>query len=420
MKTKGLQILYEDNHIIIVNKRSGDIVQGDKTGDVPLCDEIKAYLKERDNKQGNVFCGVIHRLDRPVSGVVTFAKTSKALSRMNALIENRSVDKRYWAIVKGGIASEKATHLVHYLKRIEKKNTTIVSEVEREGYKKAELIYKRIASADKYDLLEITLLTGRHHQIRAQLAASGMPIKGDLKYGYPRSNHDASISLHARSLAFIHPVSRKFIYVEAEPTQDALWTFFCNVVKGEEQIDAVVQAKKRLRQHIKRLKAKQSDADKTKLSAKALHELEQSDLFVNARTVMMYWSMDDEVQTHDFVAKWSESKRIILPAIDGENLQLKVYAGTQAMQSGEQYGIGEPTGEVFEAEDEIDLIVVPGVAFDKQHNRMGRGKAYYDKLLTRLTCPKVGLCYDFQLLDSVPCDERDVPMNAVCTDKGII
>ena len=220
-----LDIIFEDNHLISVNKRSGDIVQGDKTGDIPLCEQVKEFLRVKYNKQGNVFCGVIHRIDRPVSGVVVFAKTSKALARMNQLVHDRQIQKQYWAIVKNPPAKPKG-NLVHYLYKNESKNKAIVSDIPKNGYLKAELNYELIASSDHYHLLDIELITGRHHQIRAQLSAIGSPIRGDLKYGFFRSNPDASISLHARNVSFLHPVTLQTTTITAPPPKDALWNSF--------------------------------------------------------------------------------------------------------------------------------------------------------------------------------------------------
>jgi len=219
------RILYEDNHLIVVNKLPSEIVQGDKTGDFPLSDKVKEYLKKKYNKPGNVFTGVIHRLDRPVSGVVIFAKTGKALSRMNELIKNRKIKKTYWAIVKNK-PKEKEAVLSHFLLRNEKKNKSFISNKKQENSKEAILTYRLMASSKDYHLLEVDLQTGRHHQIRAQLAAIGCPIKGDLKYGYSRSNKDASISLHARSVSFVHPVKKELLKIEAVPPADVLWRFF--------------------------------------------------------------------------------------------------------------------------------------------------------------------------------------------------
>ncbi len=218
-----MEILFEDNHLIILNKQAGDIVQGDKTGDVPLSDIIKDYIKRRDNKPGNVFLGVVHRLDRPVSGVCLFAKTSKALSRMNAMFaKHEEVRKTYWAITANPPAQAEGT-LVHWLTRDEKRNMARAYEREVPNSKRAELEYRTVGRSDRYWLLEVDLHTGRHHQIRCQLAKMGCPIKGDLKYGAPRSNPDGSISLHARRLAFTHPVTKQEITVEAPVPDDKLW-----------------------------------------------------------------------------------------------------------------------------------------------------------------------------------------------------
>ena len=219
------RILYEDNHLIAVNKAAGELVQGDKSGDLPLCESIKAYLKEKYQKPGNVFCGVIHRIDRPVSGVVLFARTSKALARMNEAVKERSFSKQYLAIVQNRPEHTGAT-LVHYLRKEEAQNKTYVSETEREGYRRAELAYRLIGQSERYYLLEIDLKTGRHHQIRAQLAAIGCPIKGDLKYGASRSNPDGSICLHARRICFTHPVSGATIQITAPPPAAPLWQGF--------------------------------------------------------------------------------------------------------------------------------------------------------------------------------------------------
>lgn len=218
----NLQILHEDNHIIVVNKRVGDIVQGDKTGDKPLSDIVKEYLKDKYNKPGEVFLGVVHRLDRPTTGIVVFAKTSKALTRLNDLFKNRETQKTYWAIVKNK-PHEPAATLTHFLVRNEKNNTSKAHVKEVANSKKAVLDYKLIAKLSNYYVLEINLHTGRHHQIRAQLAAIGCPIKGDLKYGFDRSNPDGGISLHARQLAFTHPVSKENLTIVAPVPDDALW-----------------------------------------------------------------------------------------------------------------------------------------------------------------------------------------------------
>ena len=218
-----MTVLYEDNHLIIVNKQAGEIVHGDKTGDAPLSDIVKEGLKEKHSKPGNVYLGVVHRLDRPVSGVVLFAKTSKALPRLNKMFaEHNNVSKTYWAIVKNRPQTPKGT-LTHWLTRQEKNNTARAYDREVPGSKKAVLDYELIASSDRYHLLEIHLHTGRHHQIRCQLAKMGCPIKGDLKYGAPRSNPDGSISLHARNLTLEHPVSHENISVTAPVPNDTLW-----------------------------------------------------------------------------------------------------------------------------------------------------------------------------------------------------
>jgi len=218
----NLQVLHEDNHLIVINKRVGDIVQGDKTGDKPLSEVIKEYIKDKYNKPGEVFLGVIHRLDRPTTGIVLFAKTSKALTRMNTLFSNRETQKTYWAIVKNKPENSE-DKLVHYLKRNEKNNTSKAHIKEVPESKIASLDYKIIASLQNYYALEINLHTGRHHQIRAQLAAIGSPIKGDLKYGFDRSNPDGGIHLHARKLVFIHPVSKENIEITAPAPNDTIW-----------------------------------------------------------------------------------------------------------------------------------------------------------------------------------------------------
>lgn len=218
----NLQILFEDNHIIIVNKRVGDIVQGDKTGDKPLSDVVKEFIKDKYDKPGEVFLGVVHRLDRPTSGIVLFAKTSKALTRLNELFKNRETQKTYWAIVRQK-PTDSVAQLVHFMKRNEKNNTSKAHIKEVPDSKRASLEYRTIAELNNYTVLEIDLHTGRHHQIRAQLSAIGSPIKGDLKYGFDRSNPDGGIHLHARRLRFIHPVSKQEVDVVAPPPSDALW-----------------------------------------------------------------------------------------------------------------------------------------------------------------------------------------------------
>ena len=218
----NLQILHEDNHLIVVNKRVGDIVQGDKTGDKPLSEIVKEYIKEKYNKPGEVFLGVVHRLDRPTTGIVVFTRTSKALSRMNELFSNRETQKTYWAVVKNKPNPSNAK-LVHYLKRNEKNNTSKAHLKEVPESKLASLEYQIIKELTNYTALEIQLHTGRHHQIRAQLAAIGSPIKGDLKYGFDRSNPDGGIHLHARRLNFIHPVSKENINIIAPTPDDVIW-----------------------------------------------------------------------------------------------------------------------------------------------------------------------------------------------------
>lgn len=210
------RVLYEDNHLIVVNKRAGEIVQGDQTGDKPLLEHVRDFIRVKYNKPGNVFCGLVHRIDRPVSGAVIFAKTSKALSRMNEMVKNRHIQKFYWAIVQGR-PDKLENNLQNYIFRNERLNKSFISEVEKQGWQRAELNYSTLASSDRYSLLEVELLTGRHHQIRAQLSAMGCPIKGDLKYGAKRSNDDGSICLHARRLVFEHPVSHENIKIEARP-----------------------------------------------------------------------------------------------------------------------------------------------------------------------------------------------------------
>lgn len=217
-----MKVVYEDNHIIIVSKEVGEIVQGDKTGDVPLSETVKTYLKEKYHKPGNVFLGVAHRLDRPVAGLVVFAKTSKALSRLNNMFSTGEVHKTYWAIT-ANCPKHTEGELVHWIVRNEKQNKSYAYNHEVPRSKKAMLRYRVIASSDRYYLLQVHLLTGRHHQIRCQLAAMGCPIKGDLKYGAPRSNADGGISLLSRKVEFIHPVSKQPISVVAPLPQDNLW-----------------------------------------------------------------------------------------------------------------------------------------------------------------------------------------------------
>lgn len=219
---ENLQVIYEDNHLIAINKRAGDIVQGDKTGDKPLVEVVKEYIAKKHDKPGAVFLGIPHRLDRPTSGVIVFARTSKALSRLNKILSNREVEKKYWAIVKSAPPKLEDT-LVHFLKRNPKQNKSYSYDKEIPESKKGILHYRLVKSLNNYFLLEIDLETGRHHQIRSQLSAIGSPIKGDLKYGFARSNPDGGIHLHARSIHFIHPVSKEEISIEAQPPEDVLW-----------------------------------------------------------------------------------------------------------------------------------------------------------------------------------------------------
>lgn len=217
-----IEVLYEDNHIIAVNKKSGDLVQGDKTGDKPLSESVKNYLRDKYKKPGNVFCGVIHRLDRPVSGLVLFAKTSKALSRMNELFRTKSIQKTYWAIVENP-PHEAHGSLEHYLIKNQKKNKSHAYFKPHTGALKAVLNYKILKHLDRYTLLEVKPISGRHHQIRVQLSAINSVIKGDLKYGAKRSNKDKSISLHAREINFIHPVKKEMIKICAPPPKNPIW-----------------------------------------------------------------------------------------------------------------------------------------------------------------------------------------------------
>lgn len=220
-----MEVVYEDNHIIVVNKTVSEIVQGDKTGDTPLSETVKQYLKEKYAKPGNVFLGVVHRLDRPVSGLVMFAKTGKALERLNEMFRKGEVKKTYWAIVRQRPELEEA-EMVNYLVRNEKQNKSYAYDKEVKNAKKAVLHYRLIGCSQNYFLLEVDLKTGRHHQIRCQLAKMGCPIKGDLKYGFPRSNPDGGISLHARRVRFVHPVSKALIDLTAPLPDDGLWRCF--------------------------------------------------------------------------------------------------------------------------------------------------------------------------------------------------
>jgi len=218
----NLEILFEDNHIVIVNKKSGDIVQADKTGDNPLSEVVKEYIKEKYNKPGKVFLGVVHRLDRPTSGIIIFARTSKALERLNKMLRDREISKTYWAVIKNNPKKTTGT-LIHFLKKNPKNNKSTVFKKEAKGSKKAILHYKTIKNLENYSLLEINLETGRHHQIRAQLSFIGSPIKGDLKYGASRSNKDGGIHLHARKICFVHPVSKENISLVAPLPNEVIW-----------------------------------------------------------------------------------------------------------------------------------------------------------------------------------------------------
>lgn len=224
-----LEVLYEDNHIIAVNKKPSDIVQGDKTGDTPLSEFVKQYIKKKYDKPGEVFVGTVHRIDRPVSGIVLFAKTSKALARLNQMFQSKEIQKTYWAVVKNKPPAISG-NLVHYLIKNEAKNMSKAFDKEVKGALRSELDYTLIASSDNYHLLEINPHTGRHHQIRVQLSAMKCPIKGDLKYGFDRSNKDASIHLHARKIQFIHPVKKEPITIVAPPPNEVLWNEFMKMV----------------------------------------------------------------------------------------------------------------------------------------------------------------------------------------------
>lgn len=219
------RILYEDNHILVVNKLPSEIVQGDKTGDQPLSELLKSYIKIKYNKPGEVFLGVVHRIDRPVSGAVIFARTSKSLSRLNELLKAGKINKTYWAVVKK-MPPKESDRLVSHLRRDEARNKSFVEPESSSRTQTAELIYRVIGKSKDYCLLEIDLITGRHHQIRAQLSHIGCPIRGDLKYGYPRSNADGSIHLHARTISFTHPVKQSPLLITAPPPDDILWNHF--------------------------------------------------------------------------------------------------------------------------------------------------------------------------------------------------
>jgi 23S rRNA pseudouridine1911/1915/1917 synthase len=229
-----MKVIYQDNHLIIVNKAPGEIVQGDKTGDKPLSEIVKEYIRTKYNKPGEVFLGVVHRLDRPVSGVVVFARTSKALARMNSLISSREIQKTYWAIVKG-VPSETHGHLIDYLWKNETQNKSYVVPETHKGALRAELEYKLLAKGKDYSLLEVNLMTGRHHQIRVQLSAIGLIIKGDLKYGSARSNPDGSIHLHARKVEFLHPVKQTPMIIEALPPNERMWMIFKDLWEKESE-----------------------------------------------------------------------------------------------------------------------------------------------------------------------------------------
>ena len=231
MKSKFPDIVFEDNHLLIINKRSSDIVQGDRTGDKPLVELMKEHIKEKYKKPGKVFLGSPHRLDRPTSGILIFAKTTKALVRLNKMFRNREVQKTYWAVVKNTPPNKKST-LINYLTKIEKINKSIAVKEEVDGAKYAELSYGIIAKSDHYCLLEVLPKTGRHHQIRVQLSKIKCPIKGDVKYGFNRTNENASIHLHARSIEFIHPVRKESMKIVAKTPEDPLWKYFSEMVEA--------------------------------------------------------------------------------------------------------------------------------------------------------------------------------------------
>ncbi|MFK7907316.1 MAG: RluA family pseudouridine synthase [Chitinophagales bacterium] len=222
MKTP-FEVIYEDNHIIAINKPAGMLVQGDKTGDIPLSEHVKQYVKEKYNKPGKVYLGVTHRIDRPVSGVLLFARTSKALTRLNKMFQEKTIQKTYWAVVKNRPPKMQDT-LMHYLIKDQARNKSKAYPIERKGTKKSETQYKWLCSSDNYHLLEMKPLTGRHHQIRVQLSTIDCPIKGDIKYGFKRTNKDASIHLHARQIEFIHPVSKESMSITAPPPKEVIWT----------------------------------------------------------------------------------------------------------------------------------------------------------------------------------------------------
>jgi 23S rRNA pseudouridine1911/1915/1917 synthase len=241
-----MQVIYEDNHIIAVSKTCNEIVQGDKSGDEPLSETLQRFIKERDHKPGNVFIGVTHRLDRPTTGIVLFAKTSKALTRLNEMFRLNQVHKTYWCIVpnvwrlslpRGARYPEKEADLTHWLVRNERLNRSRAFDEEKRDAKEARLHYRVIATTDRYALLEVQLFTGRHHQIRCQLSHIGLPIKGDLKYGAPRSNPDGGICLHARRVTFVHPVSKQDVVIEADVPNDPLWRDLATMVQASSSAD---------------------------------------------------------------------------------------------------------------------------------------------------------------------------------------
>lgn len=227
---KSLEIIYEDNHLIVVNKSAGDLVQGDKTGDMPLNERVKIYIKNKYNKPGEVFLGTVHRLDRPTSGIVLFARTSKALQRMNELFKTKNIQKTYWAITEKSPTRE-AGVCIDFLEKNEKQNKSFVKKEGNKGAKRAELSYRVMGAGNNYTYIEVLPVTGRHHQIRVQLSQMGAIIKGDLKYGAKRSNKDGSIHLHARKLEFIHPVKKEPVTIIAPPPEDALWNDFLNLTQ---------------------------------------------------------------------------------------------------------------------------------------------------------------------------------------------
>jgi 23S rRNA pseudouridine1911/1915/1917 synthase len=230
MNPLSSRILYEDNHIIAINKRASEIVQADKTGDIPMSEDVKKYIKEKYEKPGDVYLGVVHRIDRPVSGIVLFARTSKAAARLSELFRSKEMQKTYWAVVKNRPPKEAGT-LMHFLKKNEAKNMSRAYDTEQNGALRSELEYKILLSSDHYHLLEVKPLTGRHHQIRVQLAAMGCPIKGDVKYGFKRTNDDASIHLHARQVEFIHPVKQEPLTITAPPPNENLWNAFMRMME---------------------------------------------------------------------------------------------------------------------------------------------------------------------------------------------